>query len=317
MRHSMPAIALLAAALSLSACKPTSLTAPQGNGAQSDTAATLDAAASNAQREAITAAAPAHDNLNAVLWVQASAEYRASTETIYRAAADKLDVALKEKNWDALVPGERDNAGQTAGLKPAVVMDVDETVLDNSPYQARLIRDNAEYSDPSWDLWVAEKKARAVPGVVEFAKAAAARGVTILYLSNRAVHLKDATIANLEAVGMPVASDDVFLGLGTVVPGCEQNGSEKNCRRRLAGREYRVLMQFGDQLGDFVEIVANTPQGRAGLLDEYGDWFGERWWMLPNPTYGSWEPALFNNDWSQPAAARRRVKEAALDYGDK
>ena len=317
MRHSMPAIALLAAALSLSACKPTSLTAPQGNGAQSDTAATLDAAASNAQREAITAATPAHDNLNAVLWVQASTEYRASTETIYRAAADKLDVALKEKNWDALVPGERDNAGQTAGLKPAVVMDVDETVLDNSPYQARLIRDNAEYSDPSWDLWVAEKKAKAVPGVVEFAKAAAARGVTILYLSNRAVHLKDATIANLEAVGMPVASDDVFLGLGTVVPGCEQNGSEKNCRRRLAGREYRVLMQFGDQLGDFVEIVANTPQGRAGLLGEYGDWFGERWWMLPNPTYGSWEPALFNNDWSQPAAARRLDKETALDYGNK
>src|SRR3546814_2154282 len=78
-------------------------------------------------------------------------------------------------------------------------------------------------------------------------------------LSNRAVHLKDATLANLEAVGMPVANDDVFLGLGTVVPGCEQHGSEKKCRRRLAGREYRVLMQFGDQLGDFVEVADNTP----------------------------------------------------------
>lgn len=315
MRHSIPAIALLAIALSLSACKPASLTAPQGSTTEPTSLAEVAAAGSKAQAD--TTATPAHDNLNAVLWVQASAEYRASAETIYRAAADKLDIALKEKNWDALVPGERDNAGKTAGLKPAVVMDVDETVLDNSPYQARLIRDNAEYSDPSWDLWVAEKKAKAVPGVVEFAKAAAARGVTILYLSNRAVHLKDATIANLEAVGMPVASHDVFLGLGTVVPGCEQNGSEKNCRRRLAGQQYRVLMQFGDQLGDFVEIVANTPQGRAGLLDEYGDWFGERWWMLSNPTYGSWEPALFNNDWSRPPAARRRDKEAALDYGSK
>src|SRR3546814_3292729 len=85
---------------------------------------------------------------------------------------------------------------------------------------------------------------------------------------------------------MPVANDDVFLGLGTVVPGCEQDGSEKNCRRRLAGQEYRVLMQFGDQLGDFVEVADNTPAARAALLDEYGDWFGERWWMLPNPTYG-------------------------------
>lgn len=311
MRHSMFAVSLLAAALSLAACKPASFTAPQGAVEKAEAAP----AAAQA-KPAADAATLADDNLNAVLWVQASAEYRAAAETVYRAAADTLDLALKERHWDALVPTERDNAGNTAHLKPAVIMDVDETVLDNSPYQARLIRDQAEYSDPGWDLWVAEKKAKAVPGVVEFAKAAAAKGVTILYLSNRAVHLKDATIANLKAVGMPVASDDVFLGLGTVVPGCDQNGSEKNCRRRLAGREYRVLMQFGDQLGDFVEVVANTPQDRAGLLDEYGDWFGERWWMLPNPTYGGWEPALFNNDWALPKPERRQIKREALDFAD-
>ena len=243
--------------------------------------------------------------------MQATAEYPAVTTTVYRAAADKLDVALKEKNWDALVTGERGNAA--TGLPPAVVMDVDETVLDNSPYQARLVRDGKEYDEVTWDGWVAEKKARAVPGVVEFAKAAAAKGVTIVYLSNRAVHLKDATIANLKAVGMPVKDDSVFLGLGTVVEGCEQNGSEKDCRRRLAGQQYRVLMQFGDQLGDFVQVTANTREGRAQLLDEYRDWFGERWFMLPNPSYGSWEPATFNNDWSQPKEARREAKRAALD----
>jgi acid phosphatase len=313
MRHSMFAVSLLAAALPLAACKPASFTAPQGDALSPEATAAAQARPSDGTAAAAT---PADDNLNAVLWVQASAEYRAATETIYRAAADELDIALKEQHWDALVPTERDNAGRTAGLKPAVIMDVDETVLDNSPYQARLIRDQAQYSDPGWDLWVAEKKAKAVPGVVEFAKAATAKGVTIVYLSNRAVHLKDATVANLKAVGMPVASDDVFLGLGTVVPGCDQNGSEKNCRRRLAGREYRVLMQFGDQLGDFVEVVANTPQGRAGLLDEYGDWFGERWWMLPNPTYGGWEPALFNNDWALPKAERRQIKRSALDFAN-
>jgi 5'-nucleotidase (lipoprotein e(P4) family) len=304
MRHSLLALSLCAMALALSACKPTQPASSAGTDG-SPVARAARPAASNAT---------ADDNLNAVLWVQTSAEYRAAAETVYRAAADKLEVALKEQHWDALAPGERDNAGKTGHLKPAVVMDVDETVLDNSPFQARLIRDHAEYTDPTWDLWVAEKKATAVPGVVEFAKAAAAKGVTILYLSNRAVHLKEATIANLRAVGMPVASDDVFLGLGTVVPGCEQDGSEKNCRRRLAGRQYRVLMQFGDQLGDFVEVVANTPAGRTRLLDEYGDWFGERWWMLPNPTYGSWEPALFNNDWSQPRPARRAAKQASLDF---
>src|SRR3546814_16662525 len=72
-----------------------------------------------------------------------------------------------QAHWDALLPSDRDNAGDTASLKPAVIMDIDETVLDNSPYQARLIRDQAQYSDPTWDLWVAEKKAKAVPGVVD------------------------------------------------------------------------------------------------------------------------------------------------------
>ncbi len=258
------------------------------------------------------AAATANDeNLNAVAWVQASAEYRAVCETIYRAAGDKLDAALKRKDWDALVPGERGNA--TAGLKPAVVVDVDETVLDNSPYQARLVRNGQEYDEVTWDQWVNEKKAKPVPGVVDFAKAASARGVTILYISNRAEHLKEATLANLKAVGLPVADDSVFLGLGTFVEGCEQDGSEKNCRRQLAGRKYRVLMQFGDQLGDFAQIVANTPEGRAQLHDQYAGWFGERWWMLPNPTYGSWEPALFNNEWRQPREARRQAKRDALD----
>lgn len=312
MRHSLLAASLLAAALSLAACKSTSFTAPHGEAPSADAVA----GASQAKTPTDPGSVPADDNLNAVLWVQASAEYQATTETIYRAAADKLDLALEEAQWDALVPTERDNAGATAGLKPAVIMDIDETVLDNSPYQARLIRDQAQYSDPSWDLWVAEKKAKAVPGVVDFARAATQRGITIVYLSNRAVHLKDATLANLEAVGMPVASDDVFLGLGTVVPGCEQHGSEKNCRRRLAGQQYRVLMQFGDQLGDFVAIAANTPDARTGLLDEYGDWFGERWWMLPNPTYGSWEPALFDNDWARPKPERRQIKREALDYAN-
>ena len=304
MRPTLATVSLLA--LALAACKPASYTAPQGAPAGA-TESKPAAAAPKAD------AASADDNLNAVLWMQRSEEYRASAETIYRAAADKLDAALKEKNWDALVPQERDNAGETASLKPAVIMDVDETVLDNSPYQARLVTGGKEYDEVTWDQWVAEKKAKAVPGVVDFAKAAQARGVTILYLSNRAVHLKDATLANLKAVGMPVASDDVFLGLGTFVKDCEQNGSEKNCRRRLAGQRYRVLMQFGDQLGDFVQILANTPADRTRLLDQYHDWFGERWWMLPNPSYGGWEPALFNNGWDQPRAARREAKRQALD----
>jgi len=292
---------LACAVMALSACKRTE--AP---------AATAEAAPAAAAAAPEAADATANDNLNAVLWMQRSQEYRAITEQTYRSAADHLDKALKEANWDALVPEERGNDAK--GLKPAVVLDVDETVLDNSPYQARLVRDGKEYDEVTWAQWVAEKKAKAIPGVVDFAKAANAKGVTLLYISNRAVHLKEATLANLRSEGLPVADDSVFLGLGTVVKDCEQNGSEKNCRRRLAGQKYRVLMQFGDQLGDFVEVTANTNEARDALQQQYHDWFGERWWMLPNPSYGGYEPAQFNNDYSQSRQARHDAKRAAMDY---
>lgn len=270
------------------------------------------AAGPDAPPVAIAAATPgADDNLNAVLWVQRSSEYRAVTETLYRAAADRLDAALKDPDWDALVPGERATAAR--GLPPAVVMDIDETVLDNSPYQARLVHESREYNEATWDAWVREEKAKPVPGVVAFAQAAQAKGITVLYISNRAEHLIAPTLANLRAVGMPVKDDSVFLGLGTFVADCEQEGSEKLCRRQLAGRRYRVLMQFGDQLGDFVQILANTPDAREALQAEHRGWFGQRWWMLPNPTYGSWEPAVFGNDWRQPREQRRGIKREALD----
>lgn len=299
MYHRAPFLTALACGLALTACQhTTAVEAPSASGS------TIPAAL-------VTETVAANDNLNAVLWMQRAAEYRAASMQAYRAAAANLDRALKTPGWDALVPEERANAA--GKLKPAVVLDIDETVLDNSPYQARLVREGGEYNEATWDAWVREEKAAAVPGVVEFARAATERGVTLLYLSNRAVHLKDATIANLKAVGMPVAHDDVFLGLGTVVAGCEQEGSEKNCRRQLAGRRYRVLMQFGDQLGDFVEVVANTPEGRDALYAQHQAWFGERWWMLPNPSYGSWEPAVFNNDWRQPLETRRQAKFEALN----
>lgn len=292
MNRTLPLVLLC---LALAACKVQQPSAPPAPAAT----------AANAGRATPTGA---DDNLNAVAWMQASVEYDAAARQTYHAAAQLLERAVDE-DWHGLVVAER-TAGAT--LPPAVILDVDETVLDNSPYQARLIADGTDYDEVSWDAWVSEKKARAVPGVVDFARAAQAHGVTLLYLSNRAQHLKAATLDNLRAVGMPVKDDSVFLGLGTFVEGCEQNGSEKTCRRQLAGRTYRVVMQFGDQLGDFVQILANTPDGRARLYAEHRDWFGERWWMLPNPSYGSWEPALFNNDYAQARESRRAAKKGAL-----
>jgi len=298
MRKPFLSLVLLSPLLVLSACRTTPAEQPSPPPAA-------------VQAEAAPPKVAADDNLNAVLWIQRSAEYRAAAETVYRAATDKLDAALKDPAWDALAPDERANPAR--GLPPAVVMDVDETVLDNSPYQARLVRSGGEYNEATWDSWVREKRAEPVPGVVAFAKAAQARGVTVIYISNRAEHLKGPTLENLRAVGLPVKDDSVFLGLGSFIADCEQEGSEKLCRRQFAGRSYRVLMQFGDQLGDFAQILANTPEARAELQAQYRDWFGERWWMLPNPSYGSWEPAVFENNWRQSREERRSRKREALN----
>lgn len=259
------------------------------------------------------AAVPAaDDNLNAVLWTQTATEHDLLNRQAYRAAAFQLDRALADPDWEALAAGER----KTPVVDPsrtAVILDIDETTLDNSPYQARLVRDSASYDEFSWAQWCHEEKARAIPGALEFTRLARSKGVTVFYLSNRASDLGDATLANLRKLGFPVeAGEQVFLGLGTIVSGCEQNGSAKGCRRELVSRKYRVLMQVGDQLGDFVDIPANTPAGREQVVAPYLDWVGERWFVLPNPTYGSWEPALFNNDWSLPAGERRRAKRAWL-----
>lgn len=250
------------------------------------------------------------DNLNAVAWTQTAIEHDLIYLQTYRDAQARLLAALKDKDWDALT--KEDRVVPARGLKPAVVLDIDETVLDNSPYQARVIRGGGEFNEADWAAWCKEAKARALPGVVEFTQFAARHGIAVIYISNRAKDLDQATLANLRSAGLPVSGPEAFLGLGTFVPDCEQVGTEKGCRRQLVSRKYRVLMQFGDQIGDFADVLANNAEGRAKAVAPYMAWIGTRWFILPNPTYGSWEPALFNNDWSQPRDERHRLKVNAL-----
>jgi 5'-nucleotidase (lipoprotein e(P4) family) len=258
----------------------------------------------------VAATTPADDNLNAVAWAQTALEHDLVYLETYRDAQAQLLTALKDKDWDALPKGDR--IAPYKGLKPAVILDIDETVLDNSPYQARLVRSGGQYNDADWAAWCKEERARALPGAVAFTQFAAKHGIAVIYISNRSQDLDTATIDNLRKVGFPVSGPDAFLGLGTVLPGCEQVGTEKSCRRQLVSKHYRVLMQFGDQLGDFVSVLPNTDAGRAQAMAPYMNWIGTRWFALPNPTYGSWEPALFNNAWSTPRDQRRRQKIDAL-----
>src|SRR4029079_5818203 len=133
--------------------------------------------------------ARSQENLNAVLWMQTSAEYRESARQAYRIAAMQLDAALRDPAWTAAVEQPRSDST----LPPAVVLDLDETVLDNSAYEARLVHDGRAYSEDDWNRWCEERKAGAVPGAIEFLTHAHDRGVTAIYISNRDHSVEQAT----------------------------------------------------------------------------------------------------------------------------
>lgn len=241
-----------------------------------------------------------HENLNAVLWMQRALEYEATATQAYRLARQQLDLALQQPAWTAAI----EQGGETAALKPAVILDIDETVLDNSYYQARLVRDGTTFSDETWDRWCAEARARAIPGAREFTQYAASRGVTVFYITNRRAGVEDATRKNLVAEGFPIdAGADTVLTRGERP---EWEASAKGPRRAHVAREFRVLLLVGDDLGDFVANASGPPETRRAAAAPHAEWWGVRWIMLPNPTYGSWERALVG-DASDPIAAKRKA----------
>ena len=136
---------------------------------------------------------------------------------------------------------------------PAIIVDVDETVLDNTAYEARMILDGTKYPE-GWVSWGKEAAATEVPGAKDFLNYAAAKGVTIFYITNRVVELKEATQNNLTKLGIPWdQTKETILMRG------ENNwGSDKGSRRALVAQEYRVLLMAGDNLGDFVDAKDNN-----------------------------------------------------------
>jgi 5'-nucleotidase (lipoprotein e(P4) family) len=252
-----------------------------------------------------TAGAPAsnvstHENLNAVVWMQTALEYEASAIQAYRLAQMQLDAALSNPAWTAAI----EQTADASKLPPAVIVDVDETVLDNSYYQARMIRDRTEYSSETWDPWVQEARATAIPGAIEFTKYAASKGVTIFYVTNRTAKIEDPTRKNLTALGFPLTENvDTILTRGERP---EWQASGKGPRRTYVARDYRILLLIGDDLGDFVTDAAGTVAERKAKTAPQEDWWGRRWIMIPNPSYGSWGRAVIGGS-KDPIAAKRGV----------
>jgi 5'-nucleotidase (lipoprotein e(P4) family) len=250
---------------------------------------------------------PANDLLNAVLWMQRSVEYRAAALGAYALARLRLGQALADPGWTA---APREQTGAYQALPPAVILDIDETVLDNSGYQAWMALKDTTFAPRTWNAYVNTVTSLAVPGAVEFAKHAAARGVKVFYVSNRTAEEEPATRKNLEKLGFPL--DDK---IDTVLMTREQPDwtSAKGTRRAHVARTHRVLLNLGDNFGDFVDDYRGTEAERLKVFEDNKDRWGREWIMLANPAYGSFESAPFKHDFTLPGAERRKAKRAVLD----
>ena len=255
------------------------------------------------------------DTLNAALWMQTSAEYRASALQAWRSARQSLPHALKDKRWTAALEQRDADPKRLRRMPPAIIVDIDETVFDNSPTQKRFIEQNkGRFDSKLWSQWTAEARARAIPGAGEFLREAGGRGVTVFYVTNRNHEEEPATRRNLSEQGLEVRDlpnhqtlRDTLLTRGER----PEWTSDKSSRRIAVAMHFRILMLCGDDLNDFLPARV-APAERSEKARLYEAWWGERWIILPNPAYGSWEDALLGFDRSLSVDEAHRRKLDAL-----
>lgn len=231
-------------------------------------------------------------NTMSVLWFQKAGEAKALFYQGYNIGKMRLDDILSKKQWKQ-------------GLKPAVVLDLDETVIDNSPlFAAKILSPASAYLN--WGMWVERAEAKALPGAIEFLKYADSKGVAIFYISNRKEAQKAATIINLQRVGAPQADAAHVL--------LKQRGEKgKEARRLQVARTHDIVLLFGDNLGDFSGFEGQSVTGRAQMVDKQRNEFGRKLIVFPNPMYGDWEGAIYQYNSRIPDLEKAKLRKDMLE----
>lgn len=246
------------------------------------TAALLFAANISAQN---TTKADSEYQIGATLYMQKAAEYRALAYQAFNLARWQLDADLDKKNVKKLPKAERNRPR-------AIVVDIDETVLDNSPAQAEQIRKSVPFNLNDWYAWGEMRKAKAIPGSVEFLNYAVSKGVKVYYVSNRDEVQKQATIDNLKKAGFADIGNDNVLLRQKDEKG--NNISTKTPRRDFVAQKYRIVFLMGDNLDDFSDVFERkSVADRFAETDKIKTDWGKRWIVLPNAMYGTWENAIY------------------------
>lgn len=202
----------------------------------------------------------------ALNWFQQSGEYRALAHQAFNSAQRAFD-----------------QAKPTAGKKKAVVVDLDETMLDNSAYAGWQAQQNKSFGGESWAKWSQTAQAQAIPGAVQFANYVNSHGGTMFYVSNRKQSEYDATVANMQKLG--------FTGMSAKTVLLARESSNKQARfDSIKNAGYDIVVYAGDNLNDFGSATYHQDNAqRQSFVSANKDKFGTEFIVLPNPLYGDWE----------------------------
>jgi 5'-nucleotidase (lipoprotein e(P4) family) len=232
--------------------------------------------ASCSMQKAATSSQPskgqlAQQNVDATIWYNTSAENFYIYHQTYAYAKTQLVERLKIN---------------TTGAPPSVILDIDETVLDNSPYMFELIARGEAFSDISWDKWVQQASAKLLPGVQDFLMFCEQNGVQVYYISNRSEEQLDFTMQNLVKYNLPNVNPENIL--------LKKDMSDKTERRRLVQQQTNVVLYIGDNLRDFDEMFRDRSDkfGKVIVERQLQDMLPQ-FILLPNPMYGQWQ-AIFS-----------------------
>jgi 5'-nucleotidase (lipoprotein e(P4) family) len=208
----------------------------------------------------------------AAFYQQQAAEYRALCYQAFNIARLRVD------EWK---PGNRPTA---------IITDVDETILDNSPYAVNQTAKGIDHTPADWEAWTALAQCDTVPGALSFLRYAASKGLEIFYLTNRLEVEREGTLINLRKFNFPNVDDKHLLLKRT---------ANKEARRNTVLQTHDVLLLLGDNLSDFSSLFdKRTTRVRNANTDSVAALFGDRFIVLPNSTYGDWDSAFFNNNYN-------------------
>jgi 5'-nucleotidase (lipoprotein e(P4) family) len=234
--------------------------------------------------------------VGAILFMQKAAEYRA--------------LCFQAFNWGKRVLDDDEKAKKKLPkaqkkLPRTVVVDIDETMLDNSPAQAFGAKNRLPFELKRWYAWGDMRKAKAIPGAVDFANYAKQKGVRIFYVSNRDEVQKAATIDNLKAAGFPDISDENVM--------LRQKESTKEPRRLAIAEKYRIVILMGDNLNDLSNVFEQkSVADRFAEVEKARDLWGNKFIVLPNAMYGEWESAIYRDDKTKTTPTEKRLNALEL-----